>query len=251
MGVQLIDTIENELLKSAELTGHWEKQLREIEAGSYQASTFITNMKQMVSSLIEEVRASAGSRIIQRVPAQSSGSKSASSSTSKKKKSSKKQISDLSCPKCQEGKILKGKAAYGCSRWKEGCRFIVGFEFKGKKLPVGQVIRLIEKGSTVQLKGFKEGDQKVNGKLVLSSEKAILFEPTSAPKTSTPQKDDQLTCPKCQQGTIVKGKTAYGCSQWKQGCDFRYPFASIRQQAKGQALTRELVLDILTKTQPS
>ena len=55
-GVQLIDTIQNELLKSAELTGSWEKQLKDIEKGTFTASAFIRNMKSMVDHLVSEVR---------------------------------------------------------------------------------------------------------------------------------------------------------------------------------------------------
>ena len=56
---------------------------------------------------------------------------------------------------------------------------------------------------------------------------------------------DKITCPKCKKGTVIKGKTAYGCSEWKTGCDFRYSFDTIRAKAKGQTLTKELVWRIL------
>ncbi|MBL4904846.1 MAG: DNA topoisomerase 3, partial [Flavobacteriaceae bacterium] len=55
-GIQLIDLIDNELLKSAELTGRWEKRLKEIERGEFNAGTFIKNMKKMVDELVYEVR---------------------------------------------------------------------------------------------------------------------------------------------------------------------------------------------------
>ncbi len=57
IGIQLIDNIENELLKSAELTGHWEKKLRKIEQGKYSAGKFINEMKDMVEQLVDEVKA--------------------------------------------------------------------------------------------------------------------------------------------------------------------------------------------------
>ena len=55
-GIDLIDLIDNELLKSAELTGLWEKRLKEIERGEFNAATFISNMKKMVDELVYEVR---------------------------------------------------------------------------------------------------------------------------------------------------------------------------------------------------
>lgn len=58
---------------------------------------------------------------------------------------------------------------------------------------------------------------------------------------------DQIPCPKCKTGTILKGKTAYGCSAYKAGCDFVYSFENIKKKAKGLPLTTELVLEILQK----
>ena len=57
VGIQLIDNIENELLKSAELTGQWEKKLRRIEQGKYSAGKFINEMRVMVEKLVNEVKA--------------------------------------------------------------------------------------------------------------------------------------------------------------------------------------------------
>lgn len=55
-GIQLIDTIQDPLLKSAELTGLWEYKLRQIESGEYTASDFLTELKQQVSDLVQSVR---------------------------------------------------------------------------------------------------------------------------------------------------------------------------------------------------
>ena len=127
-GIQLIDTIENELLKSAELTGQWEKQLREIEAGTYNAKQFIHGMKQMVHSLVSEVKQAPNTAKIAAASAPSKRKKSARTSKPQsgvpKKKTTNasnqpSEITQLTCPKCRTGNLLKGKTAYGCSRWKE------------------------------------------------------------------------------------------------------------------------------------
>jgi DNA topoisomerase-3 len=52
-GIELIQTISNDLLKSAELTGIWEKKLRQIEKGTYSAPIFIEELKQMVKDVVE------------------------------------------------------------------------------------------------------------------------------------------------------------------------------------------------------
>ena len=63
------------------------------------------------------------------------------------------------------------------------------------------------------------------------------------------KKNDQnpvkITCPKCSTGTILKGKTAYGCSDYKNGCDFVFSFNDIRKKAVGKVLSKELVYQIL------
>ena len=51
---------------------------------------------------------------------------------------------------------------------------------------------------------------------------------TQTSEEATPKSVEPITgsvCPLCQQGIIIKGKTAYGCSNWKQGCTYRVPFA--------------------------
>ncbi|MCB0851352.1 MAG: DNA topoisomerase III, partial [Bacteroidetes bacterium] len=244
-GIQLIQVIQNELLKSAELTGQWEKQLREIEDGEYSAGQFIRNMKVMVNDLVNEV---IRTQSYVRISATAPPVKTADKKPSKSK--GKVSASELTCPKCREGSLLKGKAAYGCSRYKEGCDFRLPFVFMEKKIPETQIIRLVNKGSSVELKGFKKEGKKLTGKILLNDANQLEFMPK--PDSSTPEKkpktdssQEAIPCPKCGIGTVMKGKTAYGCSRWKHGCDFRFPFDEIRAKANGQPLTKELVLRII------
>ena len=234
-GIQLIEIIKNKLLTSAELTGTWEKQLQEIEKGTYNAGTFIRNMKQMVDELVYEVRMERNSAQISHVnhaPIQ------------KAKTAKKGDISNEKCPKCKEGSILKGKNAYGCSNYKSGCKFILPFNFKGKKLTEKQLIRLLQKGSTTTIKGFKAESGKVDG--VLSFNDNFELQLTQKAAKTTKPKADILLCPKCKKGEIIKGKTAYGCNAYKSGCDFRFSFDDVRKQANGTPLTKELVYKILS-----
>ncbi len=251
-GVQLIDTIQNELLKSAELTGRWEKQLKEIEKGNFNAGTFINNMKKMVDHLVYEVRT-------EKVRANISSSHNKNQKTSLTSVNAKG-IGSEKCPKCKNGTILKGKNSYGCSAYKNGCDFRLPFSFKDKKISEKQFIRLLQKGCTVNLKGFKSETGKVEGLLRFNDQFVLVLEeklrtggdsvsekndkiPTDA--TMTSKTSDQTQCPKCKKGTIIKGKTAYGCSAYKNGCDFRFSFDKIRALAKGKELTKELVYQIM------
>ena len=93
-GIELINTIHTALLKSAELTGIWEKKLRDIERGNYVAIDFLNELKQMVTDISLQV---------------------------------KSDISGTRCPLCKQGRIIRGNKSYGCSRWKEGCTYRAPF----------------------------------------------------------------------------------------------------------------------------
>ena len=119
--------------------------------------------------------------------------------------------------------MLKGQTAFGCSRWKESCNFRLPFEVLDKKIPENQLYRLLTKGSTVLLKGFTQDDKKINGIISFDENYEIKFDEKKDPKD---KKTDILLCPKCKKGRIIKGKSAYGCSEWKSGCNFRTGFDS-------------------------
>lgn len=235
-GIQLIDVIQNDMLKSAELTGLWEKQLKDIEKGEYSAGLFIKNMKRMVDQLVYDVRS-------ETTVAKISYTNNKTTTSAKKKTSSKTKVVGANCPKCQSGQLVKGKNAYGCSLYSKSCDFLLPFEFGGKKVSENQFKRLLEKGSTVNLKGFNVNGTPTDGLLRFDDHFKLKLEPkkTSAKKEVTPEN----ACPKCKKGTIIKGKTAYGCSAYKTGCDFRYSYDDIRAKANGQPLTKALVFKIL------
>tara|TARA_R110001583_G_scaffold123082_1_gene274385 strand:+ start:5354 stop:7696 length:2343 start_codon:yes stop_codon:yes gene_type:complete len=243
-GIQLIDTIQNELLKSAELTGRWEKRLKEIEQGTFNAGTFIKNMKKMVDELVYEVRSETVRANISAVTSAKKKQISASTGMTAEKA---KGITSEKCPKCKTGTILKGKTAYGCSNYKNGCHLKLPFTYLDKKISENQYIRLLQKGCTVNLKGFKTEAGKMEGLVRFDEQFNLKLEKKN---TSTPLSDrnkipDKISCPKCNKGTILKGKSAYGCSNYKNGCDFVFSFDEIRKKAAGKTLSKELVYTIL------
>lgn len=157
-GVELIDTIQNDLLKSAELTGQWEKKLRMIEEGTYNVSDFMEELKVMVNELVHVVKCSPRKAITVEVAEEAE-----KESTPKEKKAPKKEKAPaepvvLKCPKCGNGEIIKGRAAWGCSLYRKSCDFIIPMEFFGKKLTQKQVEALVLKGKTGALNGFKNED---------------------------------------------------------------------------------------------
>ena len=230
-GIKLIDTIKNELLKSAELTGSWEKRLKEIEKGEFNAGTFIKNMKKMVDDLVYEVRS-------EKVKANISHH-TAVKTVTKKAKKIVKGITAEKCPKCNEGTLIKGSKAFGCSNYKNGCSFTLPFKHEGKKISEKQFIRLLQKGCTVNLKGFKTASGPVEGLLRFNEQFQLVLEP------KTIIKNDVLICPKCKKGTVIKGNSAFGCSEFKSGCNYKVSFELVRSKTKGKQATKELVQQIL------
>lgn len=156
-GVELIGTIKEELLKSAELTGIWEKKLRQIERNEYDPRQFIDELKQMLTEIVANVKNDWGTTItIQE--AVKEGAKSTKKPTKEKKandkkttpkpkkekKTESKNSEPLSCPLCKVGKILKGKTAYGCSEWKQGCAFRLTFDEVGNNLSDDELKTIFE-----------------------------------------------------------------------------------------------------------
>ena len=241
-GIDLIDLIDNELLKSAELTGRWEKRLKEIERGDFNAGVFINNMKKMVDELVYEVRSSTKTKRL-------SSENEAPKPKTKKASSKKKTVVAKECPKCKKGQLLKGSSAYGCSSYKNGCDFKLPFIFMDKKISENQLIRLIDKGCTTNLKGFKNGIDKIEGLVRFDANFNLKLEQKQTSvkvQSKTTEVSETITCPKCKKGTVLKGKSAYGCSNYKNGCDFVFTFDNIKKIANGQKLTKELVLKIIS-----
>jgi len=116
MGVELIQIIQEDLLKSAELTGLWEKKLRQVERGEYAAKDFLDELKAMVTQIVFNVKSD--NRRVGNVNIVK---------PSLKVKASLDNMVGTICPLCGKGTLLKGKTAYGCSEWKNGCSYRVGF----------------------------------------------------------------------------------------------------------------------------
>ena len=143
-GIELIDTIHEELLKSCELTGIWEKRLRDIEHKQDDAADFINGLKQQITEIVNDVLRDNSNRRVTTLSEEDLKKKKAT----KKKAAPKKKTEDqtvapantqpavqnndplvgTTCPVCGKGTIIKGKTAYGCSRWREGCNFRKPFD---------------------------------------------------------------------------------------------------------------------------
>ncbi|MBQ7280207.1 MAG: DNA topoisomerase 3 [Bacteroidales bacterium] len=147
-GIDLIGIIHEDLLKSAELTGQWEKKLRDIEAHNYDAQQFIMELKGMVWQIVQQVKSDHSNRRVAAIAPEQEAKKSGRKKTdeektphtTRKKKETKapapgksKTVTEADnapkakegdiCPLCGRGHIIKGKTAFGCSEWRSGCTF--------------------------------------------------------------------------------------------------------------------------------
>jgi len=154
-GIQLIDTIHEPLLKSASLTGLWEKKLREIERGEYSAAQFIDELKKMIGEIVLNVLRdnNNGSIEVEQGKPAKPKSPSAAGGTEKPKKPRApriKSIEQIPCPVCGKGHLLKGKKAYGCSEYKNGCNTVLPFTEYPADLTAAKLSKLIQKNFKTQ-----------------------------------------------------------------------------------------------------
>ncbi|RIJ34434.1 type IA DNA topoisomerase [Pontibacter oryzae] len=221
MGIDLIGVIRNETLKSAEMTGQWERKLRQIEGGEFKAEAFLQELQDFVMSLVQEVKYDRATVTLEPQQEEKLAGKTKKPKESKPKTEAAPVKGLGPCPACTEGYILKGAKAFGCIRYKEGCRFLIPIEQHGKELTEKQVQALLAKGKTPTIKGFKnEQGNTFDGILKLGKSMELMVEQVE----KAPVKDPFAQCPHCKQGKLLKGKAAYGCSRFREGCQFVVPF---------------------------
>ncbi len=143
-GIDLIATINEELLKSAKLTGLWENKLRRIERGDYSAAEFISELKSLISDIVVNVLSdNSAHRIV--IEDDKKEVKSAKKSRKPREKKTIESIEKIKCPKGKKGHLLKGKTAYGCSEYKSGCDLRLAFQDYPAELTPQQLYDLLRK----------------------------------------------------------------------------------------------------------
>ncbi len=238
-GMALISVC-HDLLKSPEMTGKWEQKLKDVENGEYSVDRFNHAIESFVRKLVPQItqtRVLAYREPDLKLPPRPANSaeeredeageggeepKKKGKGPAKPKKAAKTAEAEPGvgfgpCPRCGQGRIIEGRAAYGCNRFREGCRLTFPKQFEGKALSAKQVGDLIAKGKTTVVKSF--GGRVLFQDGVLSLEKADPTAKKSKVNTSLPPLNG-LSCPKCGKGRIIEGKRGYGCNRFREGCDF-------------------------------
>jgi len=150
-------------LQSPELTGRWEQALEAIAAGEGSVDAFLAGIRELTSQVVTLVKGQPHEAVAP--------------------------VSSLAlCPKCQEGTIRPGRKGWGCSRWREGCDFVIWHVVAGKKLTEPQVKTLLAGKSTRLLTGFKSrGGKSFAARLKLDEQFHVALEFGPSPVAKTPR----------------------------------------------------------------
>jgi DNA topoisomerase-3 len=165
MGIGLIDALPVQNLASPELTGNWEARLARIARGQEQRATFMADIATYVKEVVDAIRGAApmadvplaaqkppvgkGARRPSRKPRQTktaAPAATAGTQTATPPREVGRGIADLACPMCKQGRVIVGKRGWGCSRWREGCKFVVWFEADGKKRTEADLRAIVNEG---------------------------------------------------------------------------------------------------------
>ena len=198
-GIELIDIIPFEEIKSAELTAKWETRLSNIEKGTEDFNIFVKDIEKLTKEWCEKIDNSKST-----ITHLSSGGAGTSGTSTTK----------YLCPVCKSP-ISKYDWGYGCSAYKTGCKFSIG-KIAGKTLTDKQFEQLLNSGKTDIIKGFKGKKGTFDAHLLLKVDKTAN---TSEISFEFPDNTSKFTCPKCGKA-LSKMAWGYGCSGYKDGCKF-------------------------------
>jgi DNA topoisomerase-3 len=240
-------------LRSSELTAAWEQQLKEVEAGRYAAEAFYQSITDFVRELIPQV--AEGSALSPKQVAEARQQRRFGKGQGRGRSDSW-QTNLGTCPLCKQGVVGENARAYGCSRYREGCKFAIWKMVAGKRLTARQVQALLTRGTTERLKGFKsKAGKPFAASLKLDSEFKVAFdfenrgskrvsERTSASKMvgTEAASEGGITCPKCAVGQLIEGKKGRGCNRYREGCDF-----VVWYEIAGKKLTEKQIDTLVSK----
>ena len=208
-GRQLISLVTDERLKSPELTGEWESNLKKIENEEYDPDKFISEIIEYTKEIIKQNDTKAP-----------------------------KEINLGQCPLCQSP-IIRGKKGYGCSGWKDGCKFVLWQDTYGVKIDKKLAGEIIQNRISFNSYLLNVDGEKIYGKIKIAKDGEISYEKTDVILS---EKEEVLgNCPACN-AHVIETPKAYGCSNWRNGCKF-----TIWKTISNKEITKEIAKEILDK----
>jgi len=185
-GRHLISIITDDRLKSAAMTGEWEAKLKKIEHHAYDPDQFMAEIIQFTQKLKDE---------------------------SAKPLYDDSKLGD--CPICQQP-IIEGRQGYGCSHWKEGCKFVLWKQVYGVTITREMACQLLQNGRTLNAYAIKIGDEVFAAQLTLNASGEIGYSKQQNQRALNAS-ETIAGCPLCN-GKIIETSKAYSCSEWRNGC---------------------------------
>lgn len=187
-GKQLISLIQDPRLKSPELTGEWEAQLKQIEAGEYNPDSFMNNVINHTREILKQGK-------VQPIKNGSIGQ----------------------CPKCSAA-VIQGKKGYGCSDWKKGCDFVLWKNSYGMEIDLDLAMEIIQSARSIKSYPLNIDGETIFGHLIISEDGKLSYERSETVKTDN-NKESIGVCPNCH-GSVIESQKSYSCENWVNGCKF-------------------------------
>ncbi len=266
-----------EPLRSPELTAAWEQRLKEVEEGAHAAEAFYRDIVAFVCDLVPQVAAGPAMTAEQIAAARpaAQGHRGRGARATQRDGPQVRSAELGGCPICRQGEILETARAFGCSRYREGCTFVVWKDLAGVSLTKGQVARLLRLGITERIDGFRAKSGRIFGARVRLGEGGkVEFDFSDAPNSpeapgggavtegpvgirrarpaAAPDPSPQsgggpgvlspLACPRCGRGQIIEGRRGFGCDRYREGCSF-----VVWKEIGGRHLTQAQLRDLIQK----
>jgi DNA topoisomerase-3 len=169
MGIGLIDALPEKSLASPELTGSWEARLARMARGQETRAAFMADISRYVSDVVTAIRGGAG--VVRgsgtTAPTRAPTTTGAGVARARSTAGGAPVAAALICPRCKQGALVAGHRGWGCTRWREGCAFVIWFEIAGRRITDAELADLVSKGKTRKRKWRSGGGTEIGGRLVL------------------------------------------------------------------------------------
>jgi DNA topoisomerase-3 len=169
LGIGLIEALPVKSLASPELTGAWEARLARVARGAETRAAFMADISRYVGDVVKAIRAAPAAPTPRAPSPRAAPSAPAPRAPSPGAKATRP-AAPLPCPRCRQGTLVEGRRGWGCSRWREGCGFVIWFEVAGRRISEVELGELVSKGKTRRRKWPAPGGPGRSARLVLDLE---------------------------------------------------------------------------------
>ncbi|MEO1335431.1 MAG: DNA topoisomerase, partial [Myxococcota bacterium] len=221
-GIQLIDHLSIDTLKSASMTGAWEARLTRIAAGTDAVGAFRADIDAFVHRMVTQM--------------QTVSSASSASNGSQAEVTAAVSETVGRCPRCR-ATVAMTRSGAACTK----CPFTVPKYFAGRALKTAEIRDLLARGRTGRLRGFRSKKKKKFAAALVLDDGDVRFDFAEPTVPKAPRTVD-VTCPACQKQGLIGGRQAWGCLHWRDGCRFTVPYV-----VENKKLTERELIDLITK----